>query len=346
MVALGPSLAESQDPTPEAILAARMREDRLPSLSVAVGRKGIVAYTGAMGLADIENSVPASAETVYRIGSVSKTITAIAVLQLAERERLDLDAPVQTYCASFPDKGARITPRLLLAHLGGIRDYDYRRFAEEFLSDRRYGSVREALAVFEGDPLAAEPGERAIYSSFGFNLLGCAVEGASGTSFGDYVATNIFKAAGMTQTRLDIPEEIVPHRSRPYSRAGDGSWQNSPFVDLSDRYPAGGLLSTPSDLVAFGVSLLSGGLLENETLVTMSERQRTRAGELVPYGLGWQLSEHAGELVHGGTSVGGSAYLHVRRNSGTVVALATNVDRWTESRRDLARALADWMEAR
>lgn len=336
--------SRAQDPV--SVIADRMAQDRLPSLSVAVARRGAVVYSAAFGLADVENSVPATINTVYRIGSVSKTITATAVMQLSERGRLDLDVPVQTYCTSFPDKGVSITPRLLLAHLGGIRDYNYQRFREEFLSGKRYKSLDEALGVFKDDPLAAKPGEEYLYSSFGYVLLGCAVEGASGVSFDDYVQKNILQVAGMKQTRLDVPEDIVPYRARPYSKAQDGAWTNSPFVDLSDRYPAGGVLATPRDLVAFGSALLNGELLKKETWATMLEHQKTRVGADVAYGLGWRLSDRPGEVFHGGTSVGGSAYLYIRLDTGTVVALATNVDRWTEPRHELARTLADWAESK
>lgn len=340
-----PASVGGQAPGADAIVVARMEQDGLPSLSVAVSRRGKGLYEAAFGLADIENSLPATSRTVYRIGSVSKPITATAVMQMVERDRLGLDVRVREYCPAFPDKGVGVTSRLLLAHMGGIRHYNYRRFTEEFLSTKRYASVGEALAVFKDDPLAAEPGARHIYSSFGYVLLGCALEGASGASFGDHVGANVFKLAGMVQTRLDVPEEIVPHRARYYSKAGDGAWKNSPFVDLSDRFPAGGLLSTPSDLVAFGNALLDGRLIGKQTLAAMGERQKTRAGEDVSYGLGWRLSERPGELFHGGTSVGGSAYLYLRVDSGTVVAFATNVDRWTEPRHELARALADWAES-
>jgi serine beta-lactamase-like protein LACTB len=338
-----PSRAQTQDPVN--VISAHMAQDRLPSLSVAVARRGAVVYAAAFGLADVENSVPATINTVYRIGSVSKTITATAVMQLSESGRLDLDVPVQTYCASFPEKGVTITPRLLLAHLGGIRDYNYRRFREEFLSSKRYESLDEALGVFKDDPLAAEPGEEYLYSSFGYVLLGCVVEGASGVPFGGLVRTNILEVAGMKQTRLDVPEDIVPYRARTYSKAQDGAWTNSPFVDLSDRYPAGGFLATPSDLVAFGSALLNGELLKRETWAAMIEHQKTRAGADLAYGLGLRLSDRPGEVFHGGTAVGGSAYLYIRVDTGTVVALATNVDRWTESRHELARTLADWAES-
>jgi CubicO group peptidase (beta-lactamase class C family) len=341
-----PIRAEAQVKDPADVIATYMARDRLPSLSVAVARRGAVLYAAAFGLADVENSVPATVNTVYRIGSVSKVITATAVMQLSERRRLDLDVAVQTYCASFPDKGVSITPRLLLAHLGGIRDYNYQRFREEFLSSKRYESVSEALGVFKDDPLAAKPGERHLYSSFGYVLLGCVVEGASGVSFGDYVEKNILEVSGMKQTKLDVPEEIVPYRARTYSKGQDGAWANPPFVDLSDRFPAGGFLSTPRDLVALGTALFQGKLLDQETWIAMIDRQKTRSGEDVDYGLGWRRSDKAGEVFHGGTSVGGSAYLYVRVDTGTVVALATNVDRWTEPRHELARSLADWAESR
>lgn len=343
---LCPCRVVAQAQAPADVIAIHMAQDRLPSLSVAVGRHGEVLYAAAFGLADVENSVPATVNTVYRIGSISKTISATAVMQLSEKGLLDLDAPVQTYCTSFPDKGVSITPRLLLAHLGGIRHYYYRRFLEEFLSSKRYGSMSEALEVFKDDPLAAKPGEEHLYSSFGYVLLGCAVEGASGVSFGDYVEKNIAQVAGMKQTRLDVPENIVPYRARTYSRAQDGAWTNSPLVDLSDRYPAGGLLSTPRDLVALGEALLEGTLLTEETWTAMIDGQKTVLGEDLTYGLGWRLSDEPGEVFHGGTTVGGSAYLYIRVETGIVVAIATNVDRWTKPRHEVARALADWAESR
>ncbi len=155
-------------------------------------------------------------------------------MQLAEAQRLDLDAPVQRYCSSFPEKELRVTPRLLLGHLGGIRDYNYQRFEEEFLSRKRYPSVSDALAVFKSDPLIAQPAAKHQYSSFGYVLLGCVIEGAAGEPYFAYVNRQILSVAGLGSTRLDVPENLVEHRVRPYSRTKDGTLQNSPAVDLSD----------------------------------------------------------------------------------------------------------------
>ncbi|HVS64666.1 MAG TPA: serine hydrolase domain-containing protein [Thermoanaerobaculia bacterium] len=337
--------ASGQPRDPATLASELMSRDRLPSLSIAIGRGGQLVHAEAFGLADVESSVPASPKTVYRVGSVAKPITATAILRLAEQGRLDLDRPIETYCPAFPSKPGTVTARHLLAHLGGIRDYDYGRFDEEFLSRKRYPTLADALTVFAGDPLTAAPGAKHSYSSFGYVLLGCAVEGASGEPFGGHLERSVLGPAGMRQTRPDVPEQIVPHRAATYSRAPDGGWTNSPFVDLSDRVPAGGLLSTPSDLVAFGMALLDGSLISSETWSAMIEGRKTSAGERVAYGAGWRLGEEAGEVFHGGTSVGGSAYLYVRSATGTVVAFATNVDRWTEPRHELALALADWTES-
>lgn len=324
------------------LAAAAMTAGRLPSLSVAVAADGKQVYAEAFGLADVENSVPATPQTIYRIGSISKTLTAVAVMQLAERGKLDLDALVQQYCSAFPPKEQPVTPRHLLGHLGGIRDYHYRKFREEFLSARRYGTLSEALAVFKDDPLVAPPGTRFQYSSFGYGLLGCAIEGASGASYESYLQENVLRPAGMSHTFLDVPETVLPRRSRLYGSEEDGSWRNAVYVDLSDRLPAGGWLSTPSDLVRFAQALLAGKLVSADVLRGMWQAQRTADGKPTEYGLGWRLGESPAEVYHGGSSVGGSAYLYIQPSSKTVVAFAANLELWNEPRHELeSRVLAD-----
>jgi CubicO group peptidase (beta-lactamase class C family) len=166
------------------LIQVAMTRDRLPSLSVAVGRDGELVHVAAAGFAALENAVAATPRNVYPIGSVTKTLTAVAALQLAERGRLSLDAPVQQYCGAFPAKEHPVTVRQLLGHLGGVRGYDYSRFEEDFLNRKVYPSIEAALEKFQADPLAAPPGDRYVYSSYGYVLVGCAIEGASGLSYG------------------------------------------------------------------------------------------------------------------------------------------------------------------
>jgi CubicO group peptidase (beta-lactamase class C family) len=172
-------------------------------------------------------------------------------------------------------------------------------------------------------------------------LLGCAIEGASGMTYADQVREAVLEPAAMTRTLLDVPEAIVPHRSRGYGTAEDGSWRNSVFVDLSDRFPAGGWLSTPADLARFGDALLAGELLSEGSVGRMWQEGRTAEGKPTAYGLGWRLGPDGCEVFHGGSSVGGSAYLYLRPASRTVVAFATNLELWNDPRHALARRLAD-----
>ncbi|MGW8283054.1 MAG: serine hydrolase domain-containing protein, partial [Gemmatimonadota bacterium] len=149
-----------------AILEMMRTERGVPGLSAAVGIDGRIVFAEGFGWADLENRSPATAATKFRIGSVSKPLTAAAIGILVERGKLDLDTAVQAYVPDFPDKRWPVTSRLVAGHLAGIRHYD----GEEFLSTRRYETVSEGLEIFADDPLLFEPGERFQYSSYGWNL--------------------------------------------------------------------------------------------------------------------------------------------------------------------------------
>ncbi len=154
-------------------LALRMKRGfGAPGLAIAVAVDGQVVWSEVCGYADLSRRMPVTAATRFRIGSVSKTLTAAAAARLVQEERLDLDAPIQRYVASFPAKGHPVTARDLLAHVAGIRHYQ----GNEALSGVHYVSVTDALRVFARDPLLFEPGTQYSYSSYGFNLVGAAIE--------------------------------------------------------------------------------------------------------------------------------------------------------------------------
>ena len=148
----------------------------IPGLSAAVVTERRLRWSSAYGMADLENFVPATTETVYRLASVTKPITATAVLQLVEAGKVDLDAPIQRYVPAFPEKQWPVTVRHLLSHQAGIRNWT----DEEFHNTRHFASIAESLAVFKDDPLLFEPGTRTQYTSLGYNLMGAVVEGVSG----------------------------------------------------------------------------------------------------------------------------------------------------------------------
>jgi CubicO group peptidase (beta-lactamase class C family) len=269
----------------EAAVTADMTRLAIPGMSVAVAGQGTLRFTNGYGLADVENNVPAKASTIYRLASVSKPITAAAVLQLAEKGLLELDAPIQRYVPAYPEKQWPITARALLGHLGGVRHYR----DDEPTNTRPCPSVLEGLSFFKEDPLVQEPGTKFLYSTYGYNLLGAAVEGASGRPYLDYLRENVFAPASMASTRVDEVAAIIPNRAQGYTRAGGGI-RNADLADVSYKVPGGGLCSTAADVARFGLALAGGSLLKRETLAQMLAPQRTRDGRATGYGLGLNVA--------------------------------------------------------
>jgi CubicO group peptidase (beta-lactamase class C family) len=293
-------------------------------LSIAVGIKGEIVWSEGFGHADLEQQVPVTRDTKFRIGSVSKSLTAAALAQLVEQGKLDLDAPVQRYVPSFPDKGKPVTVRQVAGHLAGIRHYR----GDEFLLARRFNSVTESLAIFKDDPLLFDPGTRYSYSSYGWNLLSAVVEGASGQSFLDYMRASVFDRLGLKNTAADENDRIIPHRTRFYQRTADGAVRNAPYVDSSYKWAGGGFLSTMDDLVRFGSAHLQAGFLKAETLSVLFTSQKTAAGEPTNYGIGWRVApddQGRRTIGHSGGSVGGTTMLLIYPDSGVVVAMAVNM---------------------
>jgi len=315
---LGPAVEYAR-----AILEMMRAERGVPGLSAAVGIDGRIVFAEGFGWADLENRSPSTASTKFRIGSVSKPLTAAAIGILAERGKLDLDAPVQVYVPDFPDKRWPVTSRLVAGHLAGIRHYN----DEEFLSARRYESVSEGLEIFASDSLLFEPGDRFQYSSYGWNLLSAVVEGASGEEFLPFMDREVFEPLGMLSTVADHTDSIIQDRTRYYEIAADGSVYNSPFVDNSYKWAGGGFLSTPSDLVRFGMAHLDGNLLQDATLDEFWTSQRTTDGDETGYGIGWFVETKPGgrrTVSHGGGSIGGVTYLLVLPDENVVAALTAN----------------------
>ncbi|MBX6311497.1 MAG: serine hydrolase [Isosphaeraceae bacterium] len=323
----------------ERAVRAKMKAGGIPGMAVAVVADGQFCWTSGFGLADVENGTPATAETVFRFASITKPITAVAVLQLAEQGRLDLDAPIQQYVKSFPVKRWMVTPRMLLGHLGGVRHYR----GDEVESTWHYNSVLHTLTIFRDDPLLYEPGTRFEYSTYGYNLLGAAVVEASGMRYSDYVREHIFRPAGMAHARADDVRAIIPRRARGYVRSQSGELRNSALIDPSNRLPGAGLCGTAADLARFAVALQSGVLLRPETVQMMCQSQTTLDDTPTGYGLGFSLSEHEGhrEVLHVGAMPGVSALLYLRPDDHSAVALLSNLEKQAAALLDLAREIAD-----
>jgi CubicO group peptidase (beta-lactamase class C family) len=293
-----------------------------PGLSLTIATHGRIVWSTSCGYADVRSRRPVTAGTRFRIGSVTKPLTATALASLADTGRIDLDAPVQRYVPSFPAHGGGITLRRLAGHLAGIRHYGS---AAEAVNRRHFAGVGATLRIFAHDPLVARPGTRYSYSSYGYDLIGAALERASRTSYANLLHRTVLAPAGMRHTTLGTAP--AAQRTAFYEATDRGGFRLAPPIDLSDRLPAGGVLSTADDLARFGLALTGGKLVGAATAKLMFTSQRTTAGHDTGYGLGFEVQPSPfGTFVgHTGAVDGGTAGLLIHPASGAVLALTTNL---------------------
>jgi serine beta-lactamase-like protein LACTB len=303
-------------------LTAEMQQEGIIGLSAAIALKGTLCWERGFGFADIENAVPATSRTMYRLASITKPITATAIMQLVEAGKIDLDVPIQRYLTEYPVQRWPVTVRQLLGHLAGVRHY---RPGEEN-STQHYRNVIEPLNIFMHDPLESEPGVAFLYTTYGYDVLGAIVQVVSGQAFLDFLRFNIFSPAKMKFIRDDDSLAIIPRRTRGYQRGPDGHLLNSGLADTSNKVPAGGLIGTPQDLIRFALAWQRGGLISEATCRLMSISQVTRTGQRTNYGLGWYVDTREGRrlIYHTGHQQGTKTLLAILPDQQAVVAIMAN----------------------
>ena len=303
----------------------------VPGISVAAVLDGKPVWSEGFGVADMENFVLATSSTLYRLGSISKPITAVAAMQLWEQGKIDLDAPIQKYCPAFPQKQAPITTRELLGHLSGIRHYHPPETPDdpEVANTRHFDNpIADGMKFFANDPLLDPPGANFHYTTHGYTVVGCVIEGASGEKYVNYVHEHIFVPAGMNGTQVDDRFAIVAHRTRFYSRDKSGSVLNADFLDSSYKIPGGGLLSSADDLARFAVAMLNDTLVKPATRDLMWTPQHTTNGNTTSYGFGWGVGQNFGLrlISHGGGQQGTSTFLMLAPDRRAAVIVLANMD--------------------
>ena len=308
------------------IVARELERQGLPGLQVAVGSNGRLIYSHAVGKADVENNVALTSNSLIRTGSIAKSISAVAAMTLVEAGRLDLDAPVQTYCKEFPTKPWPITTRELLSHTSGIRHYR----GTEPENTNHYMKMADGFAIFANDSLLFQPGTHFSYTTYGYTVVGCVIEGASGRPYYDYVREHVLIPAGMTHTIVDNVFTLVPHRARGYHGHAD-SLTNAGLMDGSYKIPGGGLVSTSEDLVRFGMALMSGKLVKRATLQQMwrpTGVPQLQGGKPSTYGLGFEIVTVDGQKVvsHSGGQQGTTTHLVLIPGRSFAVATMANDD--------------------
>lgn len=338
------SVRKAQD-----LVRAAVVEQNWPGVSVAVGVGGEIVWAEGFGWADLKNRIPVSPGMRYRIGGVSMTLTSIAAGQLIEQGKLNLDDEIQTYVPEYPKKQWPVTLRQLMAHTAGVRGDAG---DEEPLLDRCERAV-DGLKRFDTAALKTEPGTRYRYSTYGWILVSAAVEAAAKKPFFSYMRSDVLMPLGLDDTAADLTIEPLPHVVTFYhprfagdARFGPESVRRGDYSCLSG---GAGFLSTPSDLVRFGMAINSSALLQPATLKTLRTAQRLSSGEETAHGLGWDLETvslggrtlpqagHDGEFI-----LGGSTSFLTFPEQGLAVVVTTNI---SFAKVDaVARRLADIFE--
>ncbi len=319
-----------------------MKARRVPGLSIAVGQAGKVAWAEAFGVADLTAGTPVTPDSTFPIGSTTKTLTSLALGKLVEEGKIDLDAPIQTYVPYFPvksqpdktqpDQPQTITPRLLAGHLAGLRDYN---MATEYYNTRVFPTVKDSVGVFKDDPLIHEPGSKYAYSAYGFVLLSAAIEGASGQDYLSFVKSRITAPLGLTHTGPDLRPAEMPGLVTSYV----GGFMGVPTLaqpgSVSNKWGAGGFVSTPTEMVRLGNAVLKGEVVKPETFALLTRPQTLKSGEGTGagYAMGWRsgkttmpISGRELRVVHhGGTANGAMSFFVLFPDEGLVVSINSNL---------------------
>jgi CubicO group peptidase (beta-lactamase class C family) len=307
-------------------------DENLPSVSVAVARNGEIEWSEAFGFANLESRTPVTPRTRYRLGSVSKTLTATAVALLYERRQIDLDAPIQTYVPSYPRKRWTVTTRQLLGDVAGV--HKIRGDVNDQLPRGQCTGLEQALEHFRDEPLFFEPGTQYKFSTSGWILLSAAIEGAAAEPFPTFMSKEIFKPLGMDRTALEHTDEDPDTVTYYFPRLNEDSrlgLQDAPKAEYGCFFGAGGFLSTPSDLVRLGSAMLRPGFLKQDTIDLFHTPLPLESGGSSGFALGWKVDAipFAGTQVrvvrHRGSFIGGYSSLSLFPQYGLAVAAISSV---------------------
>ncbi len=320
----------AQAPGALAALEQGRHDLQAPAVSAAVAIDGHLVWRGVVGYADIEALKPADFDTRFRLGSTSKAVTSVAAGTLIDQGRLDVDQPIQTYVPNYPQQAWPMTLKQVMSHRAGIRDYGLCLCFPiwEHLNTHSFAGVDEEVGRVAHAPLLFKPGTDFRYTSMGYNLVGAAIEHASGEPFSAYVERAVFKPLGMTESGLDTAGAAGFYETR------DAQYARAFPVDNSIRWPSGGFLSTPSDMVKLGDAMLDDELLSAKTrslLVTVPADGGASRGAKV-YALGWRHSPwtlYDGRLKldsyhHAGTAVGSTSVFVVLPERHIVLSVMMN----------------------
>jgi len=272
------------------IVRTSMSENNLAGLSIAVGMDGEVVWTEGFGFADIENRSLVMPDLRFRTGTASIVFTSAALGLLLDDGRLRLDDEIQKYVPDFPHKQWPVSVRQVMGQVAGFHTEDP---DNGVLTSSHCERPADAVAIFANEPLLFRPGTQYADSTFGWVLLSAVVEAAAGTPFVTFLNERVLRPLGMVDTFKELvtspPSDTATSYNPRFAANPTYGLTPLPKFDYSCHAGSNGFLSTPSDLVRFGMAINRGKLLRPKTVEMLQTRQRLTSGELTSYGLGWEL---------------------------------------------------------
>jgi CubicO group peptidase (beta-lactamase class C family) len=349
--AAGSSWAEVEAKA-NAIIAAK----ESPGVTVAVMKKGQLAYAKGFGMANLETATPVTPQSVFRIGSVTKQFTAAAMLQLQEAGMLSIEDKLGKYLPEVP-RANEVTLRQMLNHTSGIGNYTDTAKVETFLQRSRtdYPQADLLKAMLGTDPMyIGEPGAQWAYSNTAFVLLGLVIEKATGKPFAETFKPNLFARAGLIRTAVDDMAEVVPNRASGYSpnAASPSGFENASYISMTYPGAAGNMRSTPEDLCKWHTALFGGKILKPESLKEMTKPGLLANGQLptakmgpgeakpIKYGMGLFISDdaHGTQISHGGGIQGFGSWIGSYPDAGVQISFIVNADGGYDGKSHLGEA--------
>ena len=346
-----PALAKSKV---DVIVEQTMKKQGIPGLSLCVAMPGRKVITRSYGFANLEHKVPVQADSIFAIGSVTKSFTAIAVLILQQDGKLSVDDKLSKYFPDYP-RADEITIKNLLQHTSGIKDITA---VEPFKSDQaKDWTPAEVVAMLKPQPLDFDPGAKAQYSNSGSILLGLIVEKASGMSFADFLAQRITGPLGMTHTMMGSNSRIIPGRVAGYA-VSSATLLNAEVASFSAPYASGGILSTSEDMAKLAKVFRGEALLSRKSVAEMTAPTILKDGSVYltsgpglrytyGYGLESFQDDHGGFIpTKGGAISGFNSFLMYNKKDDTMLVLTSNLDNSYNDLVACAMQITQLLEAR
>lgn len=303
-------------------VAAEMKSQQIPGVSLAIVKDGKPVLVKGYGLANVEHNVAVKPQTVFQSGSVGKQFTAMAVMMLVEEGKISLDDPLAKYFEGAPESWQKIKVRNLLTHTSGLPDY-----TDEMVDFQKNYSEADLVEYAKKLPLQFEPGEKWKYSNTGYVLLGVIIHKASGQFYGDFLHDRVFVPLGMTTARIISERDIVPNRAAGYERK-NGELKNQDWVSPSLNTTAdGSLYLTSLDMIKWDAALRERKLLKPSSYDQMWTGMKLNDGKDSGYGFGWFVSKKDGKLFveHSGSWQGFESYIGRWEGDGLTVILFCNL---------------------